>query len=84
VGRLENIIARNQRPQGARERLAMLIGFSVLVLVVAILMVFTDLGMPPVPAREPAIPAAGSGSAAPRAKRVDDVFLGTPARPVRR
>jgi hypothetical protein len=82
VGRLENIIARNQRPAGARERFAIMVGFAVLVFVVAILMMFTDLGVPPTPARDP---AAGPGSAAPpRARRVDGVFLGTPARPAQR
>jgi hypothetical protein len=69
VDRLENIIARNQRPAGARERFAIMVGFAVLVLVVAILMIFTDLGVPPTP---------------PRAKRVDGVFLGTPVKPAQR
>jgi len=90
MGRLENIIARNQRPQGSRERLAVLIGFCALVLIVTVLMVFTDLGMPPTsgsaaPAGS-AVPAAGgTGSAGPArgGKRVDGVFLGTPARRAR-
>jgi hypothetical protein len=66
VGRLDNIIARNRRPDGSRERLAMLVGFVILVLVVVILMMFTDLGMPPTPER---------------GKRVEGIFLGTPAKP---
>jgi hypothetical protein len=76
VGRLENIIARNQRPRGSRERTAVSIGFGVAILVILALMVFTDLGTPPVPssaAPRPAVtPSAGSDH---RGQRVDGVLL---------
>lgn len=80
MGRLENIIARNQRPRGSRERIAVSIGFGVAILVILALMVFTDLGTPPVPAsaahRPAATPGAGSDH---RGQRVDGVLLRSPA-----
>jgi hypothetical protein len=86
VGRLENIIARNQRPKGSRERLVVTVGFGMAILIILALMVFTDLGMPPVPRK--AVPvesgAAPGASAAPatgaerRGKRVDGVLLRSP------
>jgi hypothetical protein len=83
VGRLENIIARNQRPSGSRERIYVSIGFGVAILTILALMVFTDLGTPPVPAG--AKPAA-TPATAPRGQRVDGVLLRSPgpARPVQR
>jgi len=77
VGRLENIIARNQRPRGSRERVYVSIGFGVIILVILALMVFTDLGTPPIPGGAAKRPAPGS------AQRVDDVLLRRPgpARP---
>ncbi|HSR98095.1 MAG TPA: hypothetical protein VLM79_13640 [Kofleriaceae bacterium] len=77
MGRLENIIARNQRPTGSRERIYVSIGFGVVILVILALMVFTDLGTPPIPAGAAKLPAAGA------AQRVDDVLLRRPgpARP---
>jgi hypothetical protein len=81
VGRLENIIARNQRPRGSRERIAVSIGFGVAILVILALMVFTDLGTPPVPrSAAPRAPAAGSDH---RGQRVDGVLLRSPAPPAR-
>lgn len=68
VGRLENIIARNQRPRGSRERFYVMVGFGVAIIVIIVLMTFTDLGKPPVPRRP-----------APAAQRVDGVLLRTPA-----
>jgi hypothetical protein len=84
VGRLENIIARNQQPRGSRERLYVSLGFGVVILVILALMVFTDLGTPPVPAGAAKPPAGGSAPApAPRGQRVDGVLLRSagPARP---
>jgi cell division protein FtsN len=85
MGRLENIIARNQRPRGSRERLYVSVGFGVTILVILALMVFTDLGKPPVPARSAKPPAAGPAAPvpAPRGQRVDGVLLRSPptARP---
>jgi hypothetical protein len=88
VGRLENIIARNRRPKGSRERFWVTIGFGLAILIILALMTFTDLGMPPVPRRAtPAEPGAASGAASgasgepgeQRGKRVDGVLLRSPA-----
>ncbi|MDB4957416.1 MAG: hypothetical protein JWO36_4985 [Myxococcales bacterium] len=49
VGRLDDIIARNKRPTKSRERLAVMIGCGLFLLLILVLMVFTDLGRPPVP-----------------------------------
>jgi hypothetical protein len=73
VGRLENIIARNQRPRGSRERFYVMVGFGVAILVIIVLMTFTDLGAPPVPVR------AAPPAVEPRGKRVDGVLLRAPA-----
>jgi hypothetical protein len=84
VGRLENIIARNQRPKGSRERLLVSVGFGFAILIIIALMMFTDLGMPPVPRKAaPAEPGAAPGSATgstgeQRGKRVDGVLLRSP------
>lgn len=88
VGRLENIIARNQRPRGSRERFFVMVGFGVAILVIIVLMTCTDLGMPPVPRRAaPAATEPSGGSDAPgaagaeqRGKRVDGVLLRAPTR----
>ncbi len=89
MGRLENIIARNQRPNRPRERLMVSLGFGAIVLLILGLMVFTDLGVPP--QAEAPIPAPAPGSdagqavparAAPRAhtgKHLDGVLLRSPA-----
>ena len=85
MGRLENIIARNQRPRGSRERVYVSIGFGVVILVILVLLVFTDLGKPPMPpmpsggAKPP--PAAGSAE---RGQRVDGVLLWRAAPPAKR
>lgn len=77
VGRLENIIARNQRPNQLRERVAVSLGFGAIVLLILALMVFTDLGKPP---EDPAAPAATRPVE--RDKRVDGVKLWrVPAKP---
>jgi len=95
VGRLENIIARNQRPNRPRERLMVSLVFGAIVLLILGLMVFTDLGLPPHPETqaEAPIPAPAPGSdagqaaparAAPRAhtgRHLDGVLLRTPAAP---
>jgi hypothetical protein len=82
VGRLENIIARNQRPKGSRERLLVSLGFGIAILVIIVLMTFTDLGMPPVPRKavpaEPAAPAQPAEAGERRGKRVDGVLLRSP------
>jgi hypothetical protein len=81
MGRLENIIARNRRPNRPRERLVVSLVFGAVVLLILGLMVFTDLGLPADPAR------AGGAPAAPdhRGKHVDGVLLRTPpaAKPAR-
>jgi hypothetical protein len=79
MGRLENIIARNRRPNRPRERLVVSLSFGAILLLILGLMVFTDLGVPP--------GGSGAGSAPPaparRDKRVDGILLRTPpaARP---
>ena len=87
MGRLENIIARNQQPRGSRERFVVMICFGVGILIIIGLMVFTDLGRPPEPRRPASAPAAGSAQhGAPAATRVDGVLLRSPspAAPARR
>lgn len=60
MGRLDNIIERNNaRPS---EKVMVTLVLSGIVLVLLLLAVFTDLGMPPVPAQPPGR-AAGSGAA---------------------
>jgi len=87
MGRLENIIARNQRPNRPRERLVVSLSFGAIVLLILGLMVFTDLGLPPT---APAAPDAGQAApAAParqaprphRGKHLDGVLLRAPASP---
>jgi hypothetical protein len=81
MGRLENIIARNQRPNRPRERLVVTLGFGAILLLILGLMVFTDLGLPPDAARTGGAPAAPDR----RGKHVDGILLRTPppARPAR-
>jgi hypothetical protein len=81
VGRLENIIARNQRPNRPRERIVVSLSFGAILLLIIGLMLFTDLGLPP--------GAAGAGQAVPApartapaghvGKHVDGVLLRAPA-----
>jgi hypothetical protein len=47
VGRLENIIARNRRAGRPPERVVVMIGIGVFILLILVLAVFTDLGTPP-------------------------------------
>jgi hypothetical protein len=90
MGRLENIIARNQRPNRPRERLVVSLSFGAIVLLILGLMVFTDLGLPPTAPAAPAAPDAGQAApAAParqaprphRGKHLDGVLLRAPASP---
>jgi hypothetical protein len=66
MGRLDNIIARNRRPNRLHERLIVSMLLGVVVIVIIALAVFTDLGLPPEArdargrAGEPAEQAAGS------------------------
>ena len=84
VGRLENIIARNQRPNRPRERLVVSLSFSAIVLLILALMLFTDLGLPPgASAAGPSVPA-GTAPPAHRGKpdkHVDGVLLRRAAAP---
>ncbi len=96
MSRLDNIIARNQRPNRLHERLIVSLVMGVIIILILALAVFTDLGVPP-EARdaggrtgEPG-GQAGSGAhgtpgapAADRGKRVDGVLLRVPpAKPAR-
>ena len=47
MGRLENIIARNRRAGRPPERVVVMIGIGLFVLLILVLAVFTDLGTPP-------------------------------------
>ncbi len=62
MGRLDNIIERNRRGNRPKERTVVMLGLGFALLVIIILMLFTDLGMPPTP----------SG---PHEHRVDDILL---------
>jgi len=84
MGRLENIIARNQRPNRPRERLVVSLSFGAIVLLILGLMVFTDLGLPP-QANAPDAGQAAPVRPAPRAhtgRHLDGVLLRAPAGPV--
>lgn len=79
MGRLDNIIARNRRPNRLQERVIVSTLLGLVVLLIIGLTVFTDFGLPPearnapaAPAAVPAAPAAGHG------KRVNGILLGTP------
>ena len=47
MGRLDNIIARNRRPNRLHERLTVSLVLGAIVLLILALAVFTDLGLPP-------------------------------------
>jgi hypothetical protein len=68
VGRLEDIVERNQNPKRFGERITVGIGFGVFLLIILALMVFTDLGKRPAEAPPP--PS--------RDHHVDDIKLGRP------
>jgi hypothetical protein len=81
MGRLENIIARNQRPNRPRERLVVSLSFGAIVLLILGLMVFTDLGLPP---SSPQADQAAPAPAAPRShpgRHLNGVLLRAPAAP---
>jgi hypothetical protein len=74
VGRLDNIIARNRRPARLQERVIVSMLLGAIVLLVIVLAVFTDLGLPPdareilrahQPAAAPASPAVDPSAASP-------------------
>ena len=68
MGRLDDIIDRNKHPARHRKmRFPVGIMLSAFVLLVLILMIFTDLGLTPMPAQPPADPNPE--------KRVDGVLL---------
>ena len=93
VGRLDNIIARNRRPNRLHERLVVSLVLGAIVVLILALAVFTDLGLPPEArdargrpgepgqAGEPD-PSGARGTpgapAADRGKRVDGVLLRVP------
>jgi hypothetical protein len=83
LGRLENIIARNNKRPGEKIVVSLALGGILLVLI--LLAIFTDLGKPPVPVRPPGSAqgsgAPGAGSAAPvgPAQHVHGVLLRAPA-----
>lgn len=97
MGRLDNILARNRRPNRMHERMIVSLVLGAIVLLILALAVFTDLGLPP-EARDargrPGEPAGQDGPgaqgtpgapAADRGKRVDGVLLRVPpAKPARR
>lgn len=58
MGRLENIIRRNSPNQRPRERVVVSMVFGGIVLLIIALMVFTDLGKPPVPEATTTTPVA--------------------------
>ncbi len=72
MGRLDNIIARNQRPNQMRERMVVSLGFGAIILLILGLMVFTDLGKSPNAPDELTAPVARPAS---HDKHVDGVML---------
>ena len=87
MGRLENIIARNQRPNRPRERLVVSLTFGAIVLLILGLMIFTDLGLPPHASDAMRAAPAPTAPRPREGKHVDGVFLlRTPgaAKPVQR
>jgi hypothetical protein len=71
VGKLEDIIARNRQPNRPSEKLVVALVFGLIVLLIIVLAVFTDLGLPPDDDR-----VIRAAPAAPRdRKRVDGVLL---------
>lgn len=80
MGRLENIIARNRRPNHLRERVLVSLVLGSIVLLIIGLAVFTDLGTPPdlrnagaTSATPAGAPTGSTGSD--DGKRVDGVLL---------
>jgi len=84
LSRLDDVLERHQRrTRQTRERITWIAIVVGLFVVVMVLLIFTDLGKPPLPAGT-AAPAAASGSSQPPPPRssVDGVLLGAP-RPAR-
>jgi hypothetical protein len=74
VGKLEDIIARNRRPNRPSEKLVVALVFGLIVLLIIVLAVFTDLGLPPDDDR--VMRARSAPAVAPQdRKRVDGVLL---------
>lgn len=73
MGRLENIIRRNQPNGRPRERVVVSMVFGCMILLIIFLMVFTDLGRPPVPEAPTTEPVSR-----PVGPHADGVFLGRP------
>ncbi|HEY0193024.1 MAG TPA: hypothetical protein VGC42_18030 [Kofleriaceae bacterium] len=71
MSRLDDIIRRNQPNGRPRERVVVSMVFGAIILLVIGLMVFTNLGAPPVPEPSAAEPVAHPHHA-------DGVFLGRP------
>jgi len=94
VGRLDNILARNRRPNRLHERLIVSLVMGVIVILILALAVFTDLGLPPEARDARGQPGEAAGQAggqdgsgahgtpgapaAGRGKRVDGVLLRVP------
>jgi len=76
MGRLDNIIARNRRPNRLQERVIVSTLFGFVVLLIIALAVFTDLGRPPEARDAPVAPAAAPAPG--HGKRVNGILLGTP------
>ena len=65
MGRLENIVSRNREAQQAGARKLMIaVGIVVMLIVIAVLLLFTDLGKPNVPPPGP--------------PKADGVYIGKP------
>jgi hypothetical protein len=78
VGRLDNIIARNRRPARLQERVIVSMLMGAIVLLVILLAVFTDLGLPPDAAE---IRRAHQPAAAPSSPAATDPRPASPADP---
>jgi len=81
VGRLENIIERNRRPNRSRTRKGLGVGLAtIVVFVVLILLIFTDLATPPQDAGSGSSTGSGSseGSNATPRETVHGVRLWSP------
>jgi hypothetical protein len=63
VGRLDNILARNRRPNRLHERLIVSLVMGVIVILILALAVFTDLGLPPEARDARGQPGEASGQA---------------------
>ena len=73
MGRLDNIVARNRRPNRLHERMIVSMVFGAIVLLILALAVFTDLGAPPDAGTARDAPAAPARPH--RGQRVDGILL---------